>query len=316
MPAKGLKTLLKKSNEKRGKNKTMDDVERYWREAKQSSRDKGFTEDEEQFWEYTMGIVMRRLGLRSKSSFKAELAFALEEAIFTEEPLEPEYIDEDMDQAVYQFNVNGHDLVINAGSPMFSSQYVLPQVIFSEIKMPFPMISQIIGNIYESGRLAKAQQTHNIKETYAILEKYGTKTFDIKEFKSINMKRESEEYVRTVIEESMDKYTDELRRDIVKVDRNTWDFAFMTDGKIEQSVKTGMAFRILTTVMHYAIRFLDEYKPMVMTFTPTSGSRARIYERAINKHVTKQTGYKIVSIIKNFDEQDVFLMTKGRKLIT
>lgn len=57
MPATVLKALAKKSE------KSVQDLERYWKEAKESAKDKGFTEDEDRFWAYTMGIVKRRAGL-------------------------------------------------------------------------------------------------------------------------------------------------------------------------------------------------------------------------------------------------------------
>ena len=59
MPAPALENMAKRSG------KSMNDAERYWREAKKSASDQGFVEGNENFYKYVMGIVKRRMGLAS-----------------------------------------------------------------------------------------------------------------------------------------------------------------------------------------------------------------------------------------------------------
>jgi len=74
MPAPVLKALAKKTE------KSLDDLERYWKEAKISAKDKGFSEDEDRFWAYTMGIVKKRAGLsESLREFIDDVLWVLDE---------------------------------------------------------------------------------------------------------------------------------------------------------------------------------------------------------------------------------------------
>ena len=64
MPAPSLKTMAHKAG------KPLDDVERYWQEAKKAARKQGiFKRDgEDQYYRYLMGIVKRRLGGESANA--------------------------------------------------------------------------------------------------------------------------------------------------------------------------------------------------------------------------------------------------------
>jgi len=70
MPVPALKSLIDKSDS----NKTLDDAERYWNEAKEQAKEKGLSG--ENYWKYVMGIVKKRLGISNNSYIKI-VKFAL-----------------------------------------------------------------------------------------------------------------------------------------------------------------------------------------------------------------------------------------------
>lgn len=57
MPAPSLKSMAKRAGV------SYEDAERYWDDSKQAALDQGFTEGEDDFYAYVMGIVKRRMGL-------------------------------------------------------------------------------------------------------------------------------------------------------------------------------------------------------------------------------------------------------------
>ena len=59
MPAPVLKSLADEAG------KSLKDAERYWKDALESAKDRGFSENSERFYAYVTGIVKRRLGLAS-----------------------------------------------------------------------------------------------------------------------------------------------------------------------------------------------------------------------------------------------------------
>lgn len=59
MPTPALKSLVEESG------KSMADAERYWSEAKKTTKEKGIPEGSDKFYQYVMGIVKKRMGLAS-----------------------------------------------------------------------------------------------------------------------------------------------------------------------------------------------------------------------------------------------------------
>jgi len=47
--------------------KSKKDLEQYWKAAKQSAKNAGFSKDDDAFWAYAMGILKKRAGITSKS---------------------------------------------------------------------------------------------------------------------------------------------------------------------------------------------------------------------------------------------------------
>lgn len=68
MPAPALKSLADEAG------KSLADAERYWSEAKDSAKGRGFQENTERFFAYVTGIVKRRLGLASDISNITKIA--------------------------------------------------------------------------------------------------------------------------------------------------------------------------------------------------------------------------------------------------
>lgn len=96
MPAAALKNLAARSD------KSIDDLERYWDEAKVAAKEKGFSEDEDRFWAYVMGIVKTRAGL--KESLEEMILHVLDVIYEADEEPEKPADDEEGDGAPVGMN--------------------------------------------------------------------------------------------------------------------------------------------------------------------------------------------------------------------